>query len=884
MSGAQAATADAASAPTAASAPLEAGSQYTIRPGQSLNDVAVAATQSHDRATLARASKALFDANPNAFMSHDPSRLRVGAVLTIPSMDATGAAVGASGAMAASSSAAAAGSASAPASPATPTAASAVSQSTAAQANGGSVAMHAPAAATIPASAPLQASSATTVVASTPLAGSAPATVAEGAASAAVGASSTVPAAALPSAPASGAHVWAGAIQPSASAPLAGASEALPSAPSAAAPVAQAPTQVSSLQQLLALKSRVLMELQKHGIGGKPAQPAQAGAVATVGGQASAAAGTVAGSGVPGNGGTATTHVTAGNLDLSPVNLGFAAAIGAALVALLAAFGLRRRKTRVTPADAAVAARVEALGRPEAGPTPVSVAPHEDIDARERAALDEDDVSDAAAVAAVSPEAAAREAAEREAAAQEAAEREVAARDAAERDAAVAHEAGAGEVAAREAAEQVPAIHEAESQETAAREAAEREAAARDAALRAATLDQEPASLPHDALSHEPLFAEESAPDTHGGASDSNAAAVPSAFDATEHASSAAAHATPSEDTHAGALNPVEDTASAADFAGTAEPRADALPPTQFESEAEQASQRAQSDVDQWNQAANHSLDETAAVAPAESHNPPLPQIDFGAPAPLGEPQTDSPFGQTFGGEPSFKPASYQQPDTPTPQPEAPIEHNPFDPAPQAQAPHAETASHEPPTPHTADTAFPSEAASADTLAEPSAATGFPRAAVDAFGSLDMGLPPRIEPVAPLTPPASLSTQPVVEPEITAQQAVPPLPAAPRHAADEINAGTAGSAAVAGLGAAHFGALNLDFDLELPPSPAQPLPSFTPQDLVRIARNKLDLASEYIELGDLAGARSLIHEVIDANDAATRTEARALLSTLSPLS
>jgi FimV-like protein len=147
-----------------------------------------------------------------------------------------------------------------------------------------------------------------------------------------------------------------------------------------------------------------------------------------------------------------------------------------------------------------------------------------------------------------------------------------------------------------------------------------------------------------------------------------------------------------------------------------------------------------------------------------------------------------------------------------------------------------------------------------------------------------MGLPPRIEPPAPLTPPASLSTQPVVEPEITAQQAVPPQPAAPRHAAEEINAGTAGSAAVAGLGAAHFGALNLDFDLELPPSPAQPLPSFTPQDLVRIARNKLDLASEYIELGDLAGARALIHEVIEANDTATRTEARALLSTLAPLS
>jgi pilus assembly protein FimV len=102
ISSAQAATADAASAATAASAPLEAGSQYTIHPGQSLNDVAIAATQSHDRATLARASKALFDANPNAFMAHDPSRLRLGAVLTIPVLDATGAAVAASGAVSAS--------------------------------------------------------------------------------------------------------------------------------------------------------------------------------------------------------------------------------------------------------------------------------------------------------------------------------------------------------------------------------------------------------------------------------------------------------------------------------------------------------------------------------------------------------------------------------------------------------------------------------------------------------------------------------------------------------------------------------------------------------------------------------------------------------------
>jgi FimV-like protein len=151
-----------------------------------------------------------------------------------------------------------------------------------------------------------------------------------------------------------------------------------------------------------------------------------------------------------------------------------------------------------------------------------------------------------------------------------------------------------------------------------------------------------------------------------------------------------------------------------------------------------------------------------------------------------------------------------------------------------------------------------------------------------------MPLPPRIE--EPTAGDAErsglLSTQPVASPETTAQQAFGTHGAdddAP-HIADQIAAGTAGPGAVAGLGAAGFGALKLDFDLELPPSPAQPLPAFTPADLGRIARNKLELASEYIELGDLAGARALINEVIEANDPATRTEARALLSTLAPLS
>lgn len=80
------------------------------------------------------------------------------------------------------------------------------------------------------------------------------------------------------------------------------------------------------------------------------------------------------------------------------------------------------------------------------------------------------------------------------------------------------------------------------------------------------------------------------------------------------------------------------------------------------------------------------------------------------------------------------------------------------------------------------------------------------------------------------------------------------------------------------LGAAQFGALKLDFDLDLPAAPSAVLPAFTPDELARIARNKLDLAGEYIELGDLSGARTLLQEVVESNDAATRDDARALLT------
>jgi pilus assembly protein FimV len=70
----------------------------------------------------------------------------------------------------------------------------------------------------------------------------------------------------------------------------------------------------------------------------------------------------------------------------------------------------------------------------------------------------------------------------------------------------------------------------------------------------------------------------------------------------------------------------------------------------------------------------------------------------------------------------------------------------------------------------------------------------------------------------------------------------------------------------------------------LPASQTDPIPAFTPQQIAMIARNKLDLAVEYIELGDLSGARTLLQEVIESNDHATRQPAATLLSTLAPLS
>ncbi|QSN63402.1 FimV/HubP family polar landmark protein [Caballeronia sp. M1242] len=190
------------------------------------------------------------------------------------------------------------------------------------------------------------------------------------------------------------------------------------------------------------------------------------------------------------------------------------------------------------------------------------------------------------------------------------------------------------------------------------------------------------------------------------------------------------------------------------------------------------------------------------------------------------------------------------------------------------------------------------EPASADRFPMPK----FPTEAVQALDSLDMSLPPRME--LTLAPPSDdhaprhdapahrsvgdepFVPQPIAETNPAHEAQAFALPSVADEdqssAAARIEAGTAGAPSVAGLGATQFGPLSLDFNLDLPSSHTEPLPALTAAQLATIARNKLELAVEYIELGDLSGARTLLQEVIASNDQATRQQAAGLLSTLAP--
>ncbi|MBU9400065.1 FimV/HubP family polar landmark protein [Burkholderia multivorans] len=705
----------------------------TVQPGQSLNDIAIAATQSHDPAVLARAGRALFDANPQAFMKRDPSRLKVGATLTVPALDASGAAV----ATGASAPAAASGAASAAAA----SSAAAAAQHAASAAHGAS----APAAA-----APIQHPAASGVAhgASAPAGASFVAPSSDAAAARGASAADTASAAAAAAAAgASGPHMWSGTIQPapsSASDATAQSSQYVQPTSGAHAPAGAAPAAAasqprpSSLQQLLALKNRVLMELQKHGIG-KPAAttapvapaptapvtpraPDDAGASsAAAASGADAASGTAASAASPA---APSVQASAPVVATPPANRGEpidwrpAALAGAAVVVLAGGLVWRkRRKHRHAEAVAAGSADDASPSAEQALPiepeTPVS----------------RDVVSDVnfAAVASAAAEAIAPT-----------------------NEVASTPEAAKPEESNREAAKPEASNLEATNPEASSREAASREAASREAANR-------------EAANREP-------------------------------------------------------TSSEATNREAAEPQASNL---------EAANPEPKNPLDDRPQASSSTLE---PVHPTD-----------GAPLPH-----------------DAKPAFDAEPSAPL----------------ASSVPVADAAA--------SSTTDPQHAA-------------LMQNAITALGSLDMPLPPRAAGETPSSSDDAEATHIATNGQAAPRPPVGANETSTEHPADhedelewdddaphaDTSARPAVPSPLSPLGGAQFGALKLDFDLDLPSAPGAELPALTPEELARIARNKLDLAAEYVELGDLSGARTLLQEVVDANDAATRDDARAMLAKLS---
>ncbi|CAN0626510.1 pilus assembly protein FimV [Burkholderia multivorans] len=729
----------------------------TVQPGQSLNDIAAAATQSRDPTVLANAGRALFDANPQAFMKRDPSRLRLGATLTVPPLDASGAAIvhGASASAAGSAVAAAHVAMSAPAisgthaAPASHTASPALAVSGSQVAPAPHAASPAPAAPAAHAASPALGVSGAQVapaahaapsvagasgVQAAPAAHAGPATDAEIMAKAAPSTTVGVSAAqAVPSAEggASGPHVWSGAIQ---SAPVAGSDAGVPPAPAGVpAPVHQTSPATaaaalqprpSSLQQLLALKNRVLMELQKHGIGKAPS----AGPAAGEGGRSQAAAP------APRPGAAVTVAASAAS----------GGATGAAQAAKPAA---RPAASAAMPSLAAIASQID--WRAVGGAGGVLAALLAGWAWRRR-------------------------------------------RQARRADQVEGQEAEAGAPSAAGGVEPLPTI--------------------------ASELSSQPkASGMQDAsIGRAPVVAGKRA------------------------------------------------------AAGVAAEAVDAF--------------GAQSDADPAPVSARE-----AAPVPAQQR-PTQPEVE----QPKVEQQrTERPEIE----QPRIEQQRVEQPKVEQPKVEQPKpEQQQIE---QQQDEQQVMQIHNEPL---AKGAIDDVSAAQSSV--PSAADGqqaFPHDAIEALDSLDMPLPPRtaIEPSA-LESDASVSGGlSVDEKNATNGLALSHPPVADRESAslhdveqegdplddDGIKPFAGGGdgarpPVLSPLGGAQFGALKLDFDLDLPSVPGAVLPAFTPAELAKIARNKLDLASEYVELGDLSGARTLLQEVLDANDAGTRNDARALMTKL----
>lgn len=834
-----------ASAPAVPGVPAgSAATVYTVKPGQSLADIAAFVTQSHDKTVLGRAARAIFDANPSAFMRGDPSLLKLGATLNVPPLDATGAVAKAEPAAPAASAAAGASNGTPAASPsaAASQAAAAAPKASAAQAAKPGPGQGSPAASPAPASA-AAGGTANAKAAPAPAAPAAPNTPA-----------TTAPHS-QPSAPvgASGGHAWAGAIQPAPAAPAsaveqsgaseAGASAALgavqPSAPASAAatsaseaatasaaasnqatsaaaaagastgaanaPRAAKPApasaaaasatpashpKVSSLQQLLTLKNRVLMELQRHGFGSNSANRTGAGGANTPAGPAGFSA-------RPAASGAASTPAPGQSRAAAAANQRFIGVGG---------YGVSVARADIPAIAAVVAAVVAALlvllialgiSRRRRG-APATAAPS----AGGPAAGEGGTAARSAALSAASPDdpieaeflaVLARTPSSKRAlmglAAHYAERKNVQGFDEiAQRIYRLSGGRGPNWVHVASVGRQLDpdnplfALPAGEADETVVTEESETGAPAIDAAAVA----EPPAPAEVQEIAPVPAPTEAGTEPERPVRAEPPVASEPAAETPPSTGTPVAAHTSPEQEPGVVAeVVPPE-----AGETPAYEPEASETPPS-AESERAMAPER-------------------EATLPPEAIAA-LDGLEMGLP-----PRADAEPGGDTAHPPQADEHDYEQAH----------EH-------EGEAPASQAGS------NVHDEATP-----------------------------------------PVEPGRSVG-QGAHERDGQPGQESPPAPAAP---------------AVSGLGAAPIGPLALSFDLDLPGGEAgertgasasaesTPTPQFTPEQLARIARNKLDLAGEYIALGDLGGARTLIHEVIESNDAATRDEAQALLATLAPLS
>ncbi|SAL63178.1 transmembrane protein [Caballeronia choica] len=739
---AQASDASAASATAAGSS--AGGAQYAVKPGQSLGDIASELTGSKDRATREKMARALFDANPGAFMGHDPSRLKLGSVLTVPAVDLGGVA---SGAASASAAAVTAGSAPAPA--------------------------LAPAPATNEAAAP--------------------------------GETASVPSGAQSTEPATGAsepHVVGGAIQASTAPATSAASEAstelgasagLPG--SAATSTATPAAASTSNSTMIVAGIGVLIVALVLFLRSRRRRAPASDTVARETTPPSALAPGVA------------------NLDSASVQRGEGElnAVAASMEDYDAAqsFDTPTDDERLPADDARHAAsptvaRVTDAQIRETVPQPAAFVPEAPSTGHR------DFVPPLRTVGAMEAEADAREADKRKAEAREADVRESEARETASREEARAAEAWEEARAqdtraaeARDAETPQAAEHKATAFETPANGAAAHEEAAREAAAHEAAAHEAAA---HEAAGHE-------------------AAAREAAYEAAAREATA----------HEAATQEAAAQEAAAQEAAAHEAAAQEAPTQKAAPEADEASAHETT-----------AQDSARAVEAQRTHTAQALDHPSQSPAPR---------------EPAAAP-TFDTDDEPTP---------------------------------------------ASRLPKPR----FPREAIEALDSLGLGLPPRRGMPAASSAPSPVTPQPLVEPttpsharDADTQPPITPEPVKPQpvaepgvlrrqsesvaepaqlpSAATEIEAGTSGPASVAGLGAPSFGPMSLEFSLDLPSNHTDPLPAFTAEQIATIAHNKLELAAEYIDLGDLSGARTLLQEVLDSNDPATYHQAAALLSTLAP--